>query len=51
MLVKSPHGAGYSWVPERIQQAMTYAEQHGLATPVAASPNYSLAEQIDGHLG
>ena len=40
-----------NWRPDRIQQAIDYAQQHQLAGPIASSPNYSLAEQIDSPWG
>jgi aryl-alcohol dehydrogenase-like predicted oxidoreductase len=37
---------GSNWRHERIQEANTYAEQHGLWPFTASSPNYGLAEQV-----
>jgi len=37
---------GSNWTHERIQEANTYAEAHGLVGFTASSPNYGLAEQV-----
>ena len=37
---------GSNWTPERIQEANAYARDHDLKPFVAASPNFSLAEQV-----
>ena len=35
-----------NWGHERIQEAQEYAAAHGLTPPVASSPHFSLAEQV-----
>src|SRR5437660_3499940 len=37
---------GSNWTPERLQQANTYAIEHGLTPFAASSPNFSLADQV-----
>lgn len=40
-----------NWTVPRIREALAYAAAHDLVPPVASSPNYSLAEQIDSPWG
>ena len=40
-----------NWTHTRIAEAIAYAESHGLHPPVASSPNFSLAEQVDSPWG
>ena len=40
-----------NWQPARIQLALDYAKKYDLTGPVASSPNYSLAEQIESPWG
>ena len=38
---------GSNWTAERVQEAVAYAEAHGLTPFAASSPNFSLAEQVE----
>ncbi len=40
-----------NWTHARIAEAIAYAEEHDLHPPVASSPNFSLAEQVDSPWG
>ena len=46
------HAWGASnWSPQRLQAALDYATKTGKTLPVASSPNFSLAKQIDSPWG